>query len=164
MVCTPGIHYDPYLTHCAGTEFYETDWPISVCHSFPQLLSPLSSFIGVNALFLVLAKSRPLSYVKFAGAATMCLVTSRLFFYYLQHISDIIFIVVAECMFFFIKHATLPCLTTCILVVMILRMYGLHLGNRFILYFLLAVLCGQVIVMAYAISTGVREWDTYRLS
>ncbi|KAF4581761.1 hypothetical protein EYR40_002779 [Pleurotus pulmonarius] len=40
--------------------------------------------------------------------------------------------------------------------VMILRMYGLYLGNRFILYFLLAVLCGQVVVMAYAISTGVR--------
>ncbi|KAG9218400.1 hypothetical protein CCMSSC00406_0007999 [Pleurotus cornucopiae] len=48
------------------------------------------------------------------------------------------------------------CLVTIAELVMILRMYGLYLGNRFILYFLLAVLCGQVVVMAYAISTGVR--------
>lgn len=43
---------------------------------------------------------------------------------------------------------------------MILRMYGLYLGNRYVLFFLLAVLCGQVIVMGYAISTGIRELGT----
>lgn len=48
------------------------------------------------------------------------------------------------------------CLVTVAEMIMILRMYGLYLGNRYVLFFLLAVLCGQVIVMGYAISTGIR--------
>ncbi|KAJ8701263.1 hypothetical protein PTI98_000070 [Pleurotus ostreatus] len=124
------FYINRYITHCQfiiiQVEFYETEWPISVGLSLShiQILLPLTLSIGVSVLVFVLFlpphhSPRCDRYVKFAGAATMCLVT------------------IAE-------------------LVMILRMYGLYLGNRFILYFLLVVLCGQVVVMAYAISTGIR--------
>ncbi len=40
---------------------------------------------------------------------------------------------------------------------MILRVYALYLGNKYILAFLLTVLSGQVIVSAWAVHNGMRE-------
>lgn len=43
-------------------------------------------------------------------------------------------------------------------VVMILRVYALYLGNKYILVFLLVVLSGQVIVSGWAVHDGMREY------
>jgi hypothetical protein len=43
-------------------------------------------------------------------------------------------------------------------VVMILRVYALYLGNKYILAFLLSVLTGQVIVSGWAVHNGMREY------
>ena len=43
------------------------------------------------------------------------------------------------------------------LVILILRIYGLYLGNKYILGFLLCLLSGQIIVMGWAIHFGIRE-------
>lgn len=43
-------------------------------------------------------------------------------------------------------------------VVMILRVYALYLGNKYILTFLLTVLSGQVIVSGWAVHNGMREY------
>jgi hypothetical protein len=89
------FYINRYITHCQfiilQVEFYETNWPISVCDR----------------------------YVKFAGATTLCLVA------------------VAE-------------------LIMILRVYALYLGNKYVLGFLLSVLVGQIIVMAWAVHFGIR--------
>lgn len=49
-------------------------------------------------------------------------------------------------------------------VVMILRIYALYLGNKFILGFLLCILTGQIIVTAWGIHFGVRKYLLYRTS
>ncbi|KAF8992611.1 hypothetical protein BDQ17DRAFT_1369325 [Cyathus striatus] len=89
------FYINRYITHCQfiilQVEFYETNWPISVCDR----------------------------YVKFAGATTLCLVA------------------VAE-------------------LIMILRVYALYLGNKYVLVFLLSVLVGQIIVMAWSVHFGIR--------
>ncbi|RDB28277.1 hypothetical protein Hypma_001419 [Hypsizygus marmoreus] len=85
-------------------------------------------------------------YVKFAGAATMSLVTSERF---------------EQAIWMHPHPEFCNPLYSCgagmlVSVVMIFRVYALYLCNRYILGSLLSILAGQVIVMAWAIHFGVR--------